>query len=153
MDSHLSIRAFFKHNFTPVFLAGGKARTIEEYAITVKKWTGLFGDVPLHDVSVVMLARFRDELLSRRLAAATVNKHLRHLNHVIGKAGPPGPRNRDALGILTSTPWVKSLKLLRRRPHVVDFSLLEEAYRAARFARLPGRGGGIAGSRPGLVRL
>ena len=144
MDSSLSIRDFFTRHFTPVFLAGGKARTIEEYSITVKKWTGIFGDVALCDLTVVMLARFRDELVAgtgkasgTRLSPATVNKHLRHLNHIIGKAGPPGPRNRDALGILNSTPWVKSLKVLRCRPHTVDFSLLGEAYRAARFARLP----------------
>ena len=146
MDSASSFSAFFERTFTPLFLSDARPRTFAAYNETLRHWVRIFGDVALHDVTVVMLARFRDELVAgtgkasgtrRRLSPATVNKHLRHLNHIIGKAGPSGPRNRDALGILNSTPWVKSLKVYRRRPHTVDFSLLSSAYQAARFARLP----------------
>jgi len=137
MDSASSFAAFFERTFTPLFLAGASPRTFAAYAETFRHWRRIVGEISLGLVDTVTLAKFRDGLVSRRLSPATVNKHLRHVNHVLGKAGPAGPRNRDALGVLPRCPWVKSLKLLRRRPHVVDFVALSAAYEAARFARWP----------------
>ena len=140
MDPSISLGEFFSRTFQPVFLGGDRVRTHEEYAITVAKWRRIVGEVSLSAIDTLTLAGFRDAL-AKLLSPATVNKHLRHVNHILGKAGPAGPRNRDALGLLPRCPWVKSLKLFRRGPRVVGFEMLSSAYNAARFARWPRREG------------
>ncbi len=71
------------------------------------------------------------------LAAATVNKHLRHLGAILSKAGPPGPRNRDALGVLDRVPWTRPLRTYHRLPRDVKDDLLDDIYRATGVAEYP----------------
>jgi len=73
----------------------------------------------------------------RTLARATVNIHVRHVLTILNKAGPPGPKNRDALGILAVVPWTKPLRQYKRRPRNVPDDLLEAIYRATSVAEHP----------------
>ena len=73
----------------------------------------------------------------RPLARATVNKHLRHINAILGKAGPPGPGNRDALGILDRVPWTKPVREYRRLPRNVQDTTLTAIYQGTATARFP----------------
>ncbi len=71
------------------------------------------------------------------LAAATVNKHLRHLGAILSKAGPPGPRNRDALWAIERVPWTRPVRQYRRMPRKVSDQVLDAIYRAAGIATHP----------------
>ena len=73
----------------------------------------------------------------RPLAKATVNKHLRHVEAILAKAGPAGPRNRDALEVLPGTPWVRPIKCQKRRPRTIDNESLDLLYRTAEIAGKP----------------
>jgi len=84
--------------------ADARTRTLESYAGTLAAWTRLTGDPPIEQITPVLLAQWRSQLAG---SSATVAKHCRQLNVLLAKLGPPGPWNRDAVGVLPTTPWVK----------------------------------------------
>jgi integrase len=139
----LTLGAFFARRYLPTYLAGASERTIVEYRTSLAKWAELTGDRPLDAITVEDLAAFKTKLLElhgRRaatLAAATANKHLRHIHGVLGKAGPAGPRNRDALGLIAAAPWVRPLKAPVRAPRSIPLETLGRIYAAADVATLP----------------
>lgn len=157
--SILTLRSFFTSTFAPMFLGEARPKTLRAYAEALKHWARLTGDPPLSSIGPELLARFKSELLgtrqpvpaacqqrmlfdlgpveTQRLAKATVNKHLRAVSALLAKAGPPGPRNRDALGILESTPWVKPVKVLRRLPRAVRAADIVATYEACERATFP----------------
>jgi len=71
------------------------------------------------------------------LSRASTNKHLRHIGAILAKAGPPGPHNRDALGVLPTVPWTKPVREYRRLPRAVSDEPLAAVYRACAYARYP----------------
>ncbi len=71
------------------------------------------------------------------MSTATVNKHLTAVAAILGKAGPPGTRNRDALGIISVAPWVRPLKEPRRAPRPIPLEVLGRIYAAAEIATRP----------------
>jgi len=71
-----------------------------------------------------------DAATARPLAAATVNKHLRHVGAMLNKAGPAGPGNRDALGLLAAVPWTRPCRIYRRLPKQVTAAAIASVYRA-----------------------
>ncbi len=85
----LTLGAFFARRYLPTYLAGASERTIVEYRTSLAKWAALTADRPLEAITVEDLAAFKTKLLElhgRRaatLAAATANKHLRHIHGVL----------------------------------------------------------------------
>jgi integrase len=152
------LRSFFVSVFAPTYLTAAKPKTHHAYAEAVAHWTRITGDPPLGAIRVETLARFKADLLTgacaqpplrqltlfdagpheaKGLARATVNKHLRAVFALLSKAGPPGPRNRDALGLLQSTPWVKPLREPKRLPRAIRADDVVVAYEACDTARFP----------------
>lgn len=74
---------------------------------------------------------------SKPMSPGNVNKHLRQILAILNKAGPSGPRNRDALGIIDEVPWTSPLKVYRRRPRDIKDDLLTAIYSATDAALLP----------------
>lgn len=133
-----TLTGWFETVFACTYEAGCRPRTLEEYRTTMDKWARFSNDPPLDEIDALMLGRFKAWLLDReQLARATVNKHLRHVHAVLGKAGPPGPGNRDAAGVIASSPWTKPLKEFARLPRVVGGEVLGAIYQASRFAHYP----------------
>ena len=91
---------------------------------------------PALPVAQQVLAAFKVEL-HRSLSPATVNKHLRHVNAILAKAGQAGPGNRDALGLIASTPWTRPLREQKPQPRAIGDDLVASIYAACRFANQP----------------
>lgn len=159
----LSLRAYFEQVYAPTYLIDCSPRTVDEHHATLNHWERIVGRQPLAAITAAMLGQFLAGLRGPRqrpsaglhqkslpgfeaekteqgLAAATVNKHRRQVLALLYKAGPPGLRNRDALGILASVPWVRAMKQQCRLPRGVDDEVLDALYRGAEAAfhpRLP----------------
>lgn len=136
MSAALTLVSFFDQFFAPLFLCDARPRTFNAYAETLNHWKRIAGNVPLTAIDTLLLARFK-VTLHETLSPATVNKHLRQVNAILGKAGPSGPGNRDALGMLASTPWTKPLREERPRPRAIGDDVVRAIYAAAKVARRP----------------
>jgi len=142
MAAAMPISQFLEDRYLPIFSAGCSPRTLRAYRDSVARFVEIAGDLPIGEIAVDHLAAFKAarSARSRRnrpTAAATVNKDLRHVLAVLSKAGPPGPRNRDALGLLDRAPWTRPLREPRRLPRVPDRATIGEAYKAAAYAAQP----------------
>jgi integrase len=135
MESALTLVSFFRKYFARLFLDDARPRTFEAYEEALVYWRRITGD-PALLFGAAVLAEFKIEL-HKTLSAATVNKHLRAVNAILAKAGPSGPGNRDALGMLPSTPWTKGLRQDRALPRSIGDDVVSAIYAAARFARWP----------------
>jgi len=137
-----TLSAFLERSYLPIFAAGCSPRTIRAYRDSVARFIEVAGDLPLDEIAVDHLARFKAERAARSrrgrpTAPATVNKDLRHVLAVLSKAGPPGPRNRDALDLIARPAWCRPLRQPRRLPRVPDNATIGAAYRAAAYAAEP----------------
>ncbi|MBL8827836.1 MAG: hypothetical protein JNM18_12735, partial [Planctomycetaceae bacterium] len=135
--STLTLPRFYFDVYAPTYLVGARPRTFEAYKDAVTLWSRLVDEVRLCSIDVITLAKFKSGLMAGR-SPATVNKHLGAVNAILTKAGPPGPRNRDALGILDRVPWVKPLKEIQRAPTPIAFGQIDLLYHAAGQMKLPG---------------
>ncbi|NQT15957.1 MAG: tyrosine-type recombinase/integrase [Planctomycetes bacterium] len=133
----VDLRTWYETVYAPTFLVGARPATFLEYRSTLSRWEQLTKDPGLEEIDTMVLAAFQEGLLSMPRSRATVNKHLRQVEAVLGKAGPPGPRNRDALGVIHRAPWVKPLKEFRRLPRAIDVDQVAALYNACRFATQP----------------
>jgi len=144
-----TVSSFYDTYYKPVRLADSPDPTRGAYEGTIRTWRFLTGDPPLKDISCEMLARFKACLQKMRgknrvgyMAANTVRKHLRHLQTLLDKAGPPGPRNRDAAGVIPGpVAWVKPPRSEDKLPRIVTPDLLGQVYTATvamEEPRLPG---------------
>ncbi|MBU4271149.1 MAG: site-specific integrase [Planctomycetes bacterium] len=136
MDTALKLSVFFEKYFAPVFLCDARPRTFKAYAETLNHWRRFTIDPPIENIRTLTLAVFKASL-REIVAASTVNKHLRHINAMLAKAGPPGPRNRDALAIVERTPWAKPFRVDRKRPRLISEGIVSAVYLAAGVARFP----------------
>jgi len=126
--SALTLRAWYEQHFVALFHGDVRDRTREEYSATLTHWEASTENLPLSEISSIAIANFRSTL-AERFSPATVNIHLRHLNHLLAKAGTPGPGNRDALGLLTTIPWAKQLRTFQRRPRAAGLPAIGQFYR------------------------
>lgn len=145
----LRLGEFFEATYEPHFLPQARAGTIDVYHEALARWRELSGDPTMEAIDNLTLASFRAKLARREwrgkvISPATVNKCLRTINALLAKAGPAGPRNRDALGLIRSCPWAKQLKVLRKKPRPVPQDILGKLYAACSIAVAPA----IAGVRP-----
>lgn len=117
----MRLRDWYLTHFVPLFQADARPRTIESYLTTITMWELHTPNPPLDDLSPILMAEFRSRLAG---SAATVAKHCRQLNAILTKLGPPGPHNRDALGLLNQSPWCKPPRApVRIRPIPTDADL------------------------------
>lgn len=147
--SLLRLGDFYMTTFEPHFLCEAKDGTIEVYRQALELWKSLTTDPLLDAIDNLVVATFRTQLAKRAwrgktISPATVNKLLRAINAVLAKAGPPGPRNRDALGWIATCPWARSLKCGRKKPRPVPLDVLGKIYAACGVAVAPA----IAGVTP-----
>lgn len=132
----LTLREYFRRDFAPIYLADAAPRTWEAYEGTLRAWERLTADPDLRAIDVRLLAQFRARR-AENCAPTTVNKDLRHLGHLLSKAGPQGHRNRDALGLLPRAPWTRPLRLPRELPREVPLESIGRVYRACEAAVAP----------------
>lgn len=160
MSANLTLQAYFVRLYCPTYLAGAAVKTIRAYTEALGHWRRIVGEIAIGAIRVEHLARFKAELLAGltaaataeprqrtffdvtprdvpALAKATVNKHLRAVCAMLNKAGPAGPRNRDALGLIPSVPWVKPVREPHRLPHAVRAADIVAAYNACDVAKHP----------------
>jgi integrase len=123
----LTLRAWWRDHFVVLFQPDVSTRTLVEYAATLNLWEMLTANPTLQAITSIDLANFRGKAIAYR-SPSTVNKHLRHLNHLFGKAGPPGPGNRDAIGLVDRTPWVKPLRTLQHLPRPASLEAIRLMY-------------------------
>jgi hypothetical protein len=116
--ARLTLRRFYTRDFSTVFLVGAAPRTFKAYASTPNAWERFTTNPGLNAIDSRELAAFK-QTATDTLSVATVNKHLRRVHHLLAKAGPPGYRNHDALGILRRAPWTKPLRELEPEPRIV----------------------------------
>lgn len=144
-----TISSFYETYFKPVRIADSPAPTRKAYEGTISIWCLLTGNPPLKEINVEMLARFKACLQKMRgkcrvgnMAPNTVRKHLRQLQTFLDKAGPPGPRNRDAASVIPGpVPWVKPPRPEEKLPKIITPELLGQVYLATvamEEPRLPG---------------
>jgi integrase len=144
-----TVSSFYATYYKPVRLADSAPPTPVQYEGTIRIWAWLTGDPPLKDITVEMLARFKSCLQKMRgkkrvgyMSANTVRKHLRHLQTLLDKAGPPGPRNRDAAGVIPGpVAWIKPPRSEEKLPKIITMEMLGDVYMAAvamDVPRLPG---------------
>ena len=139
-DGQKTLCDFFEGYYLPNQLKAVDAKpcTIEGYRTALRRWAAATGDPPLEKITVETLTLFR-QFLERcpgnkgrfKASTHTIRKGLRHVLTVLNKAGPAGPRCRDAAGILPSTPWIRSPKAEDSEPRTVSLEILSAVYDAA----------------------
>jgi len=133
-NGEMTLGRFFAEVFMPQRLADVRPATVQMYEMCLRQWRLLMGDPPLRAITSAMMADFRNALgklpgMGVGYASPnSVRKTLRHVQTVLDKCGKPGPRNRDAAGLLDTVPWAKPPKEVLRLPKVVTPDVLQKAY-------------------------
>ncbi len=143
-----TLTSFFRDYYEPMRLSDVCSGTMKVYQESLRKWTLFTGDPPLATITPLVLARFRDYLQRMkgkdrvsRYSATSVRKILAHIQWVLDKAGPPGPRNRDAADLIATVPWIRLPRLELKEPRIVSDEQLSAVYLATACMdrpRLPG---------------
>jgi len=124
--------SFYRSYYKPMRLSDVRPRTIERYEDAVRRWALVTGDPALEEITAETLLKFRQFLEKFNLSPVTVTSYLKHVQAVLDKAGPPGPRNRDAAGILDKLPpAIRLPKIPATFPRIVPDEHLVLVYRAA----------------------
>lgn len=145
-----TLREWYEESFTVLFHADARPATLVEYQCTISRWEALTTNPPLAEIDQLTLARF---LAGMSCSAATRAKHTRHVNHLLAKAGPAGPHNRDAVGLLNNPPWVRPPRCEQRLPSVPHDDLVSQfAARAPADLALFAVVAATTGSRQAAVR-
>jgi integrase len=134
----MTLQGFYDSYYRPNCLNEISKSTLALYDLVLRRWRLVTGDPPLAEITVQILARFRDFLRACRGQAPgskaslfTVVNYLRYVNTILNKAGPPGYRNRDAADIIPRVPWIKPPKVDLPQPKIADVPAIEAAYNAA----------------------
>ena len=133
-----TLATFYREWCVPNRLADASPLTKETFEATLSRWRLLVGDPPLNEIAAATLTKFRDSLATCRvgkgigpMSPTTVARHLRHVNILLNKAGPPGYRNRDAAGLIPGpVPWVKSPRMVVSPPRIVTDVEISACYDA-----------------------
>jgi len=115
--------------------AAGYVEHAESY---LRRWRVFTGDPPLSKITNDLLVRYRETLNRARgitpgsgMRTRTVANHLRFIQRLLDRAGPPGPRNRGAAGILKKVPWIKTPTIHLYSPTTVPADMMSRIYEAA----------------------
>jgi integrase len=135
-DASLNLRAYHLATHEPLFLCAARPRHLAAMRQSADLWHQHAPTVALRDISTLDLATWKAALAKTR-TPATVNKHLRHIAAILNKAGPPGPKNRDALGAIADVPWTKPLPEPGREIRTIPASHLAALHQACDAATHP----------------
>jgi hypothetical protein len=163
--SRLRLSEFYEQRFLRVFHVDADQETVRQYRLMFRPWAVGTGDPAIGDVTSEILGLYvcwrlgkekppppaagvqrtlfdaapiaADRAAWPPVAPATVNKERRQVLHLLSKAGPVGPRARDALGIIAAVPWVRPLKESKLRPRVTGDDELSRIYLACGEEELP----------------
>lgn len=108
----MTLRRWYEELFIRLFHADARPRTIESYRYTISAWEKHTPNPPVDRIDPLALANFRAAFPNK----ATAAMHCRQLNAMLTKLGPPGYRNRDALGLIANVPWLKPPSPQKRLP-------------------------------------
>jgi len=143
-DIDLSLTGFYRAYYLPTCLGGTVPGTRRQYEICLRLWARITGDPPLRLVTNETVAKFRDTLSAmkgqggRPYSPNSVRSKLTQIQAILDAAGPPGPRHRDAAGILAKVPYAKPPREELDVPRIISFDILGRVYEAARFMDSPG---------------
>jgi integrase len=140
-----TLTTFLENYFLPVCGGELSPQSINLYRLCIRRWKYMMGEPRLHEINNELMARFRDVLIvasnrfyrKQKLSANTVRMYMRMVQIVLDKAGPPGPRRRDAAGLLPVAPWAKPPRSFLRKVVTVDESVINRCYEAATLMELP----------------
>ena len=133
-----TLSSFFDSWYRPVRLVDASPKTLAKFRSCLNRWRLLTGDPPVQAITAQTLAMFRDALAKMpgkdrvcRASPNTVRSNLRQIQAVLDKCGKPGPRNRDAAGLIDEPPWVKPPKPQWSMPKTVAEEHVNAIYAAA----------------------
>lgn len=136
--SEITLSQFYFTYYEPICLADAAPITIRGYRRVVKHWQAITGDPPLAEITVELVAHFRDCVKKLRgqqpgstISANSVRNYLTHLYALFNKAGPAGPRNRDAAELIKRVPWARPPRPEIHAPKVPTLDVVAQAYAAA----------------------
>lgn len=140
-----TVGTFLERYLIPCRLQEASPETIGIYRKAARKFAVLMGNPTLDDITNEMLAKYREALKAmpargkngRVLSVNTVRMYVEHLQIILDKAGPAGPRNRDAAGFLKVVPYVKPPAEEIGERHIVADDVLAAVYAAAEQADYP----------------
>jgi integrase len=143
LGASMTLSRFYEEHYLKQCLPGAASTTIAQHRHTLVRWAALTGDPPIAEITNATLCAYRDcisKVRGRReefLSPNSVRKELRVIQTWLNKAGPAGPRNRDAFGIIEFVPWVRPPKQIFREPRFVTPESLNAVYVAARKMKAP----------------
>lgn len=142
--THLTLSQIFERFYIPFRLSDAAPDTIANLRGTLRKWARLTGDPPISTIEAETLIAYRDASAAlpglhagSKISANTLSTELRQLQGLLNFCGPPGPRARDALGLLKVTPWIRRPRTEEPMPRAVPFDYLSKVYEAAGSMRTP----------------
>jgi len=143
-----TLRTFYQQHYKSNRLSEARPSTIRSYETVVRCWALLTGDPPLKQITTETLARYRDCLKRMRgkdrvsrLSSQSIHRHLIHIQAILNNAGPPGYRNREAVGVIPQVPYIRRPHIEPGEPRFVTPEELNAVYLAAvamHRPRLPG---------------
>ena len=143
-DGELTLCKFYTEWYLPNRLGDGREKTKEAYRNALQHWRLLTGDPPVKQITTETIARFRDALLKkrglsrrRRMSANSARTYMRHIQVLLDKLGQPGPRNRDAVGVLDRVPWAKPPREVEHIPKTVTIERMSACIQATAIMEVP----------------
>ena len=140
-----TLATFYRDYYAPLRLADAMPTTKRNHAAILKKWAIITGDPPLLSITSVCLSRFRDCLAAMpgkkrgvKMKAESIRDHLRVVQTILDKAGPPGRGNRDAANTIPApVPWCKPPQADIPLPRIISPRELAAVYGACDVAKYP----------------
>ena len=110
----VTLTSFYETCCKPNRLTDAVQSTRDQFDGLLRKWRLFTGDPLLQQITIDTLNQLRTCLQKlagkdrvSRLSPNTVRTQLKAVQILLDKCGPPGPRNRDAAGLLQKVPWIK----------------------------------------------
>lgn len=136
-EAQHTLASFFESYYRPVCLAAASKETIRLYRLIVRRWVLLTGDPPLAEVTSLTFSKWRDAQsamkgkISREVCSPnTVRCHIRMLQAMFDKAGPPDRRNRAGAGIIPFSPYIPPPKAEYGEPVITTEERVTACYAA-----------------------
>ncbi len=143
-DGKTTLSTFFEDFYKSQCLFDARPATVGSYEVALRLWVKYTGDPAVVSITNETLTRFRDCLLKRhgikgnnKASGSTVRSKLRHVQALLDKCGPAGPRNREAVGLIQQVPWCRSPREELPIPKIVSKENLQVVYKAADLMNVP----------------
>jgi len=139
-----TLSSFYSDVYEPRFLSDATEGTRVAYRCHVRAWSLLTADPPLEEIRNETVETFRDAMgklrgadkIGRR-SPNSVRSVMRSIGTLLSKAGPPGPRNRDALGLIDRVPWARPPRAVLKIPNTISIEVVDQLCRVVSAAERP----------------